>query len=191
MLGIGREQRDSLGSSFARHRLLARCVAVAALGAAQAGCGKPVGEVGVDTSEGEAVVAALEHVAAVKWVQTETTLVAGRAAVAYRGPSPLSEAPRGFLDEAFEARGWRWSTEDPLVPTGNCFFPDGDCRLKDPTELHLTFSVERVQAEDAYRIDVDWLGSFRWRGTDQAELGGEGMIVTPGSDGWVVEVRIR
>ncbi|MDE2804998.1 MAG: hypothetical protein OXN18_07630 [Gemmatimonadota bacterium] len=168
-------------------------------------------EAGSATAEGEAVLAALEHVAAMKWGERSTILIEGRAAVAYDSEEPLSESTRGFLDEAFKARGWRWSTEDPLVPTGNCSFPDGDCRLKDPTELHLTFSakpwpgeddyrgedpnllqwdrfvVEPVAGQEGYKVHVRWLGSFTWRGGHQAELGGEGLLVTRGNDGLVVE----
>ena len=212
--GITRELRDSGGGvPFAWLGLLTRGVVVVVLGGHAVGCAKQVVEAGLDTSEGEAVLAALEHVAGLKWEQERPTLVRGRAAVAYRGEKPLSEPTRGFLDAAFEARGWRWSTEDPLVPTGNCFFPsEGDCRLKDPTELHLTFSVwpwpgeadyagepsglpeeefyvEPVAGEEGYKVHVQWLSSYysQRRDRDQAELGGEGVLVTRETDGWTVK----
>lgn len=171
-----------------------------------------------DISEGEAIMAALDHVAATKWNDSEiSTLVEGRAAVDYSGEAPLSESTRGFLDNALEARGWRWSTGDPLVPTGNCAFPIGDCRLKDPTELHLTFSLvppageacaaersvpprppppeefcwEPVAGEERHGVHVTWLSSYysEMRERDQAALGGEGLLVTRGIDGWAVQRR--
>ena len=144
---------------------------------------------GLDAPEGDAVLAALEHVAAFKWEQEGTTTVKGRAAVEYRGEKPLSDSTRGFLDEAFEARGWRWSTGDPL--TEPCGFPIDDCRLKDPTELHLTFSVEPVTGEEGYAVAVDWLSSYysSWLGREQVELGGHEVLVTRGAEGWVAEVH--
>ena len=214
---FARKLRDSVAGftlALARPGFLARGVVVALLGAYAAGWPTPVVEAGQDTSEGEAVLAALDHVAAIKWEERGLTLVKGRAAVAYREETPLSESTRSLLDEALEARGWRWSTEDPLVPTGNCIFPSGDCRLKDPTELHLTFSVkpwpgeedyegkrsdgvpwddfvvEPVAGEEGYKVHVTWLGSLRWRDGHHAELGGEGVLVTRGTEGWVAEVRM-
>ena len=188
---------------------------VVLLGGHLVGCAEPAAVVNPDISEGEAVLAALEHVAALKWGGGSTLLVEGKLAVAHDGEEPLSESTRGFLDGVFEARGWRWSTGDPLVPTGNCAFPLGDCRLKDPTELHLTFSVrpwpgpedhapdtagsswlhpwsqfvvEPVSGQEGYKVHVEWLSSFRWRGGDRAELGGEGLLVTRQPEGWSVEV---
>jgi hypothetical protein len=89
----------------------------------------------------------------------------------------------------------------------------GDCRLKDPTELHLTFSVrpwpgeedyakepseplaavdafvvEPVPGREGYKVHVEWLSSFPWRGGHRAALGGEGLLVTRGTEGWSVEV---
>ena len=190
----------------------ARVVVVALLCGCVVGCAKSVAGPSQDISEDEAVLAALEHVAAMKWEQRGATTVEGGLAVAYQGEAPLSESTREFLDAVFEARGWRWSTEDPLVPTGNCLFPGGDCRLKDPTELHLTFSVtpwpgeedyaqkppdplaaldafvvEPVPGKGGYKVHVTWLSSYRWRGGHQAALGGEGLLVTRGNDGLVVE----
>ena len=193
----------------------ARVAILALLTVYALGCAGRVVEAGSDTAEGEAVLAALEHVAEIMWEPEWRTLVEGRAAIAHDGgETPLPESTRGFLDAAFEARGWRWSTEDPLVPTGDCAFPHGgDCRLKDPTELHLTFTVrpwpgeedyagepfeplsaldaffvEPVPGKEGYKVHVEWLSSFRWRGGNRAELGGEGLLVTRQPEGWVVEV---
>jgi len=189
-----------------RH-LLRRALLVALAVPHAAGCGTPTVDAGPPVTEGGAVLAALEHVAETKWGQPGTIMVRGRAAVGYRGEEPLSESTRLFLDEALEARGWRWSEEDPLVPTGNCVFPGGDCRLKNPTELHLTFSawpwpgeedyseekpdpwserfrVDPVPGEEGYKVSVGWLNSFRRDGS--AESGGEGVLVTRGTDGLVV-----
>ncbi len=192
-----------------------RVVVVALLCGCAAGCGRSIAEAHQEIAEGEAVLAALEHVAAMKWGERGTTTVEGRLAVAYQSEAPLSEATRQVLEAAIEARGWRWSTEDPLVPTGNCRFPGGDCRLKDPTELHLTFSVrpwpgaedyaeqpseplaamdaftvEPVPGQAGYKVHVAWLSSYHstWRGRDNAELGGEGLLVTRQPEGWVIEV---
>ena len=176
------------GLAPACRRVLARVAATALLCGYSVSCDNQVVEARSDTAEGEAILTALDHVAAIKWGQPETTIVGGKAAVAYGGGVPLSESTRAFLDEAFAARGWRWSTEDPLVPTGNCTFPGGDCRLKDPTELHLTFSVDSLTIEEEYRVNVDWLRSFRWGGGHQAALGGYGVSVARGPEGWTVEV---
>ncbi len=189
------------------------------LGGHLVGCAEPAAVVDPETSEGEAVLAALEHVAALKWGDSDrSTLVEGKAAVAYGGEAPLSESTRGFLDNALEARGWRWSTEDPLVPTGTCAFPIGDCRLKDPTELHLTFSLvppsgeacaalqsvpprpppppegfcwEPTAGAERHGVHVTWLSSYYWEWLDRdhANLGGEFLLVTRGAGGWVVERR--
>ena len=196
-------------SRVTHRRLLAGGAVVAALVGQATGCATFGGGT-PDTSEGEAVLAALEHTAARKW-EGNSTLVEGKLAVAYDGQNPLSESTRRFLDDVIEARGWRWSTEDPLVPTGNCRFPLGDCRLKDPTELHLTFAVkswpageddaadsswpypwrdfvvEPVPGQEGYKVHVEWLSSL---GRDLAELGGEGLLLTPGPDGWEVEVHM-
>ena len=144
-------------------------------------------------------------------------MIRGQAAVKYEGEEPLSESTRAFLDEALEARGWRWSTEDPLVPTGDCAFPGGDCRLKNPSELHLTFSVwpwpgeedyaegqpepssfnrfrvEPVAGEEGYKIHVAWLSSFHSSrlSRPQASLGGEEVLVTRGTDGLVVKSVVQ
>lgn len=128
-----------------------RVVVVTLLLACAVGCAESNPAEGQEIADGEAILAALEHVAEIKWSQRTTPLVGGKAAIAYDGEEPLSESARGFLDQAIAARGWRWSTEDPLVPTGNCVFPGGDCLLKDPTELHLTFSVTPWPGEEDYR----------------------------------------
>ena len=176
------------------------------------GCARSTGGDSQD-AEAEAVLAALEHVAEMMWEPEWRTRVEGKAAIAHDGEKPLSASTRSFLNEAFAERGWRWSTEDPLVPTRSCVFPDGDCRLKDPTELHLTFSVtpwpreedyaeepseplaapdafvvEPVPGKEGYKVHVEWLSSFRRHDGHQAELGGEGLLVTPQPGGWVVEV---
>ncbi len=196
-----------------RRRQSAQVAVLALLGTLALGCAGRVVEAGSDTAEGEAVLAALEHVAEIMWEPEWRTLVRGRAAIAHDGEEPLAASTRSFLDGAIAARGWRWSTEDPLVPTGNCAFPDGDCRLKDPTELHLTFSVwrwpgvvdyaaepseplsalnafvvEPAPGKEGYKVHVEWLSSFHWRGGDRAELGGEGLLVTRQPEGWSVEV---
>ena len=101
----------------------ARAVVVALLCGGVFGCAESIAGPGQETAEGEAVLAALEHVVAIKWGQRGTTTVEGKLAVAYEGEAPLSESTCGFLDAVFEARGWRWSTEDPLVATGSCVFP--------------------------------------------------------------------
>ncbi|MDE2793737.1 MAG: hypothetical protein OXL34_02865 [Gemmatimonadota bacterium] len=198
---------------FAGVRLLAQCVAAALAGAHAAGCDNRVVEADPPVTEGEAILAALEHVAEARWGQRGTIMVRGQAAVKYRGEEPLSESTGSFLDKALEARGWRWSTEDPLVPTGNCIFPSGDCRLKNPTELHLTFSawpwpgeedyseeepeplserfrVEPVRGEEGYKVSVGWLSSYHSerRGRDQAVTGGEAVLVTRRADGLVVKI---
>lgn len=201
-----------------RRRLLGRGVVVTLL-LSQAPACVTFGEGDPDISKGEAVLAALEHVAALKWGGS-TLLVEGKLAVAHDGEEPLSEATRGFLDGVFEARGWRWSTEDPLMPNENCRHPSQACRMKDPTELHLTFSVrpwpgeedhapdtagsswlhpwsqfvvEPVSGQEGYKVHVEWLSSLYSErlGRDWAELGGEGLLVTPGSDGWEVKRVMR
>lgn len=197
-----------------RHRSLAFGVVVTLTGGHSAGCAGHGVDVDPETAEGEAVLAALEHVGALRWQQRSTTTVEGKMAVAYGGELPLSDPTRSFLDEAFEVRGWRWSAEDPLVPTGNCVFPSGDCRLKDPTELHLTFSMVRpsgeacaaeqsvapgpppphefcwepVAGKERHGVHIAYLSSYTgWRDRDQAELGGYMLLVTYGRDGWEVE----
>lgn len=200
-------------SRVTHRRLLAGGAAVAAFVGQATGCATFGGGT-PDTSEGEAVLAALEHMAARKW-EGSSTLVEGKLAVAYDGQNPLSESTRRFLDEVIEVRGWRWSTEDPLVQNG-CRHPSLDCRLKDPTELHLTFAVkpwpgeedyaagtadsswshpakrfvvEPVPGQEGYKVHVEWLSSLYYErlGRDWAELGGDGLLVTPGPDGWKVE----
>lgn len=197
----------------ANSRLLARAVIAALAGAHAAGCATAVVEPDRRITEGEAVLAALEYVAELKWGQRGTIMVRGQAAVEYGGEEPLSDSTRAFLNEALEARGWRWSTEDPLVPTGDCVFPSGNCRLKNPTEVHLTFSVwpwpgeedyseerpepfsfdrfrvDPVPGEEGYKVSVGWLSSYysARRGRDQAEVGGEGVLVTRTTDGVVVK----
>lgn len=192
--------------------MLAFGVVVTLTGGHSAGCAGADIEVNPVTAEGEAVLAALEHEAARWWKVEGTTLVEGRVAVAHEGEPALSEPTRAFLDDAFARRGWRWSSEDPLVPTGNCAFPFGDCRLKDPTELHLTFSVkpwpgeedyrpqpsfpppppeffvEPVKGREGYKVSVTWLSSFERGDGHRADTGGSGSLVTPGSRNWVVEV---
>ncbi len=195
-------------------RLLAGGAVVAALVGHGTGCAT-FGGGAPDTSEGEAVLAALEHMAARKW-EGSSTLVEGKLAVAYDGENPLSESTRRFLDDTIEARGWRWSTEDPLVPNEDCRHPSQACRLKDPTELHLTFAVkpwpaeedyaagtadsswplpwsdfvvEPVPGQEGYKVHVAWLSSLYSErlGRDWAELGGEGLLVTHGGSGWEVK----
>ena len=90
----------------------------------------------------------------------------------------------------------RWKTRS-FLPAIVCF-PGGDCRLKNPTEVHLTFSVwpwpgdettrrhdqeslsldrfhvEPVPGEQGYKVHVEWLSSYhssRFNGP-QATLGG-------------------
>ena len=119
-----------------RHRrLLAGGAVVAALVGHATGCAT-FGGGAPDTSEGEAVLAALEHMAARKW-EGNSTLVEGRLAVAYDGENPLSESTR-------------------------------------------------------YKVHVEWLGSLYSErlGRDWAELGGEGLLLTRGADGWEVEVHM-
>ena len=167
--GNARRAPDVGGVPPSGSRLLARAAVVALLCWYTAGCGTPVLEANPRVTEGEAILAALEHVAEPKWGRSGTIMVRGQAAVKHGGEEPLSDATRVFLDKALEARGWRWSTEDPLVPTGDCAFPGGDCRLKNPTE-------------------VEWLSSYhssRFNGP-QATLGGTGVLVTRGTDGLVV-----
>ena len=200
-------------------RLQARGTIAALLIGHATGCAT-FGEGDRDTSEGEAILTALEHVAALKWEGGSTPLLEGKLAVAYDGESPLSESTRGFLDDAFEARGWRWSTEDPLVPNENCRHPSQACRLKDPTELHLTFSWvlpsgeacaagqsvpprpppapgefcwEPVAREERHGVHIEWLSSFYSErlGRDWAELGGYGMLFIRGTDGWVAETHMQ
>lgn len=96
-------------------------VVVALLCGCAASCAKPVAGPGQEITEGEAVLVALEHVAAMKWGERSTTLIEGKAAIAYDGEEPLSESTRGFLDQAIAGRGWRWSTEDWTCPV----FTDG------------------------------------------------------------------
>ena len=156
--------------------------------------------------------------AARKW-EGSSILVESKLAVAYDGENPLSESTRRFMDDVIEARGWRWSTQDPLVPN-DCCHPSQACRLKDPTELHLTFAVkpwpaeedyaadtadssrphpwtdfvvEPVPGQEGYKVHVEWLSSFYSErlGRDWAELGGEGLLLTPGPDGWEVEVHMQ
>ena len=195
-------------------RILAGGAVVTLLISHAPGCAT-FGEADPDTSEGEAVLAALEHVAALKWDARGTTTVEGRLAVAYDREKPLSESTRGFLDDAFEARGWRWSTEDPLVPNEDCRHPSQACQLKDPTELHLTFSWvlpsgeacaaeqsvpprppppgefcwEPVAGEERHGVHVEWLSSLYSErlGRDWAELGGEGLLLTHGPNGWQIK----
>ncbi len=211
---VPRPVRRGIVTTSTPRRLLARGLVIALLIGPAAGCGARFAGVGPDTSEGEAVLAALEHVAEIKWDARGTTVVKGKLAVAYRGEGPLSRSTSGFLDAALEARAWRWSTENPRVPDENCLHPSQACRLKDPTELHLTFTVwrwpteedyaedpsrwsspydgfavEPVEGREGYKVHVEWLSSYHSErlGRDWAELGGEGLLVTPGPDGWVVE----
>ena len=132
--------------SPAWRRLLAGGAVVTLLISHAPGCAT-FGEADPDTSEGEAVLAALEHVAALKWDARGTTTVEGRLAVAYDGEKPLSASTRRFLDDAFEARGWRWSTEDPLVPNEDCSHPSQDLPAEGPhraaSDLLLGTSVRR------------------------------------------------
>lgn len=181
------------------------------LGAHLVGCAEPAAVVDPETSEGEAVLAALEHVAATKW--NDASLSNGKTSIAYDGEEPLSESTRSLLDEALAARGWHWSAGDPLVPTGDCAFPGGDCRLKEPVELHMTFSVgtaiemredEAVppppplggfyvnpgDLEGRHDVSVAYISGYYSErlGRNQAFTGGFGMLVTRGADGWVVKV---
>ena len=181
------------------------------LGGHLVGCAEPAAVVDPATSAGEAIVAALDHVAATKW--EDSSLSNGKTAIAHDGEAPLSESTRSLLDEALAARGWHWSAGDPLVPTGDCGFPFGDCRLKEPVELHMTFSVgtaietpqhEAVplppppggfyvnpgDLEGRHDVSVRYIsGYYSMRlGRNQALTGGFGMLVTRGTDGWVVKV---
>ena len=187
-----RPHRRGIVTTSTQRRLLVRCLVIALLIGPAAGCGARFAGVGQDTSEDEAVLATLEHVAAIKWEAQGTTVVGGDLAVEYRGEAPLLQSTRSFLDGALEARGWRWSAEDPQVPNENCRHPSQACSLKDPTELHLTFTVEPVEGREGYMVHVEWLSSYHSSrlGRDMAELGGEGLLVTPGPDGWVVERQI-
>ena len=69
---------------------------VVLLGGHLAGCGEPAAVVDPDISKGEAVLAALEHVAALKWGGGSTLLVEGKLAVAHDGeercPSPHADS---------------------------------------------------------------------------------------------------
>ena len=68
-------------------RILAGGAVVTLLISHAPGCAT-FGEADPDTSEGEAVLAALEHVAALKWDARGTTTVEGRLAVAYDREKP-------------------------------------------------------------------------------------------------------
>ncbi len=74
---------------------------VVLLGGHLVGCAEPATVADPDISEGEAVLAALEHVAALKWEDSEiSTLVEGKAAAA--------AAARGVLLGADGRRGTAW-----------------------------------------------------------------------------------
>lgn len=187
-------------------------MAVLALLSAHAlGCASRVVEAGSTTAEGEAILAALEHVAGVVWEPEGRPVVDGRVAIAHDGQRPLTAYTLGFLNTAFEARSWRWSEENPLT-IENCRLPTDYCQLKDPTELHLTFAVwpwpgeadyagepssrsvnefvvEPVAGREGYKVHVEWLVSLRLReGGHRAVLGGEELLITLESEGWVVDV---
>ncbi len=190
---------------------LARVAAVTLASALTLGCASRVVGAGSDTVEGQAILAALEHVAEIMWEPEREIVVGGRAAIAHDGERSLTASTRSFLDTAFEARNWRWSTENPLT-TENCRFPTDFCRLKDPTELHLSFAVwpwpgeedyagdasslsangfvvQPVAGKEGYKVHVEWLSSLALReGGHRAVLGGEELLVTRQPEGWVVEV---
>lgn len=192
-------------------RLRGRAILVALAGAHAAGCAYRVVEPDPPVTEGEAILAALEYVAEGKWGRSGTIMLRGQAAVRYRGEGPLSDSTRAFLDEALEARGWRWFTEDPRVPRG-CVIASVNCRLKNPTELYLTFSVwpwpgaedrgeeptgplpddyfhvEPVPGEEGYKVHVEWLNSVqRDQRGPYTDLGGAGVLVTRETDGLAVQ----
>ena len=147
---------------------------VVLLGGYTVGFATPVVEAGQDTSEGEAVLAALEHVAALQWEQEGLTLLKGRAAVAYHEETPLSESTRGFLTFTVKP----WPGEEDYA---------GEASRPLPWK---GFHVEPVAGEEGYKVHVVWLSSFRrFGGGHGAVLGGEGVLVTRGTDGWVAEVR--
>ena len=52
--------------------------------------------------------------------------------------------------------------------------------------------VEPVPGQEGYKVHVEWLSSFYSErlGRDWAELGGEGLLLTQGPDGWEVEVHM-
>ncbi|MDE2876296.1 MAG: hypothetical protein OXU69_01120 [Gemmatimonadota bacterium] len=190
-------------------RMLRPVVFLALAGAHAAGCAYRVVEPDPPVTEGEAILAALEYMAEGKWGLSGTMVVRGQAAVRYRGTEPLPDSTRAFLDDALEARGWRWFTEDPRVPPG-CVIASVNCRLKNPTELYLTFSVwrwpgaedhgeeptgplsrdnfhvEPVPGEEGYKVHVEWLMQ-RDQGGPYTDLGGEGVVVTRGTDGLAVQ----
>lgn len=186
------------------------------LGGHLIGCAESATVGDPDISEGEAIMAALDHVAATKW--NDASLSNGKTSIAYDGEEPLSDSTRSLLDEALAARGWHWSAGDPLVPTGNCAFPGGDCRLKEPVELHMTFSVgtaiemrqdeavppppppklggfyvDHGDLEGRHDVHVAYISGYYSErlGRNQAFMAGFGMLVTRGADGWVVEVVMQ
>lgn len=209
-----RPYRRGIVTTCTPRRLLARGLVVALPIGLAAGCGARFAGVDPDTSEGEAIVAALDHVVATKW--NDASLSNGKTAIAYDGEEPLSESTRSLLDEALAARGWHWSAGDPLVPTGDCAFPGGDCRLKEPVELHMTFSVgtaiemrqdeavppppppdgfyvEPGDLEGRHDVHVRYISGYYSErlGRNQAYMAGFGMLVTRGTDGWVVKVVMQ
>jgi len=136
------QRRTGPGDAAARFRCWPspRVTILALLSAYTLGCAARVVEAGSATAEGEAVLAALEHVAGVMWEPEGGIAVDGRVAIAHDGEKPLTTSTRTLLDAAFKAQGWRWSMENPLT-TENCRLPTDYCQLKDPTELHLTYAV--------------------------------------------------
>ena len=101
------------------------------------------------------------------------------------------------------------------MPNEDCRHPSQACRLKDPTEVHLTFSWvlpsgeacaaeqsvpprppppgefcwEPVAGEERHGVHVEWLSSLYSErlGRDWAELGGEGLLLTHGPNGWQIK----
>ena len=88
--------------------------------------------------------------------------------------TPLSESTRGFLTFTVKP----WPGEEDYA---------GEASRPLPWK---GFHVEPVAGEEGYKVHVVWLSSFRrFGGGHGAVLGGEGVLVTRGTDGWVAEVR--
>ena len=51
------------------------------------------------------------------------------------------------------------------------------------------FVVEPVPGQEGYKVHIEWLSSHYSERLqrDWADLGGEGLLVTPGPNGWEVE----
>ena len=147
------------------------------------GCQNQVVVAVSNTAEGEAILTALKQVAAIKKGAARENV-----AVKHGDATPLSESTRGFLNEAFATHGWRWSVENPLVTPEECAFPIGNCSLKDPKELHLTFYVKPLTEDKAYNVHVVWLSSYGPDGN--AGLGAHGVSVTRDPKGWRAKAHL-